>query len=109
MCVGFKCVLGSSVCRVQVCWGACVCRVQVCVWCKCVGVHVCVGCMCVSGASVCRIQVCVGESVCRGQKFSGTCKPESSILLRSTHYGSFKLNIFFYLDPTYHPENLPVI
>ena len=56
------CVLGASVCQVQVCVG-----------CKCVGVHVCVGCMCVSGASVCRVQVCVGymcvldTSVCRGK------------------------------------------
>ena len=50
-------------CRVQVCVeykcvsGTCVCR------CKCVTGASVLGCMCVLGASVCRVQVCVGRRV----------------------------------------------
>ena len=79
-CLGYMCVSGTSVSRVQVCvgcmcvLGACVCWVHVCVGCKCVGVYVCVGCKCVSDTSVlgcmfvldtcvCRMQVCVNMRV----------------------------------------------
>ena len=43
VCVGYKCVLGTSVCWVQVCWDACVCRIHVFV----LDTSVCLGKVCV--------------------------------------------------------------
>jgi hypothetical protein len=55
VCVGSKCVSGASVLGCMCVLGASVCWVQVCV-----------GYMCVSDTSVCRGKVCVGDKSSRG-------------------------------------------
>jgi hypothetical protein len=113
VCVGYMCVSGASVCRVQVCVGckcvsgASVCRVQVCVGCKCVSGASVLGCMCVSGASVCWEQVCVGymcvsdTSVCHGKVCVGDKSSRGHVSLNRLDFcynkfsAKYKVTYFF--------------